>query len=804
MSDDDLGEIVTGFRVPGDDMDVASPVSGTVRRVYPTGLSPRSSVWTDEDEDEREEDDSISGSDAGSAPGSPVLTHNTAAASPGRKSDSGLARRGKAAGRPSPLVPTMEELPPADAPALEEDSDDGESDLASPAARTAPAASARSPMSPRAGSSPTANREEAAIRTLSHVRVLASRSQEEPASADLLDKVQELDRYQDRLLTELHTAQTRADRAESEQHALESELSRVRASLQRAEDDAERARRARDAAQSGDSGDGVALRAELEASRQELRERSSQWHDDLAAKDAALEMYEEQLTRYESQHAQVPETRAELDAARQETVAVAKQLEDVQAAFQAYKDEHRSREMHYMTQFKLVSADWEAAQTQLRSLQAAQDAQVKSTMASAASYRNGASSENATLVRSLKAQSDTALAQAKESNAKVRKLETELASVKHELHLAQQAGAKAARGAAASPAGSLPPLTDEQRQRVAAGLAPTPESSANVTSLIRRLGQFMDEDRNVAEGPIDDDTPESIGARIGQLADVLDDASVELQKRTSQLYSEHFWVVQARPRLAELESENARLRDQVADLSQANEVLRGENAMAVRHMLDSSKPTDSAVMRRSGRSMTVSGSGPPRSAPQSPLAVAAPGSGSESPTPIASPIATSDDFDDNVSSFKVSTSSLYALNGHGGDDAANAPPAKQASAAAPAKRTSSKTGGRPKSSSVSTSQFAIEHRREGDNDVSSVGPRTARMPTALRSTVTADDVDLRVVALKKRFTDNGMTLPLRKVADFQYTLGNKKVKLNLVGGKLVVRTGGGHQSFLEFLERQRL
>ena len=57
--------------------------------------------------------------------------------------------------------------------------------------------------------------------------------------------------------------------------------------------------------------------------------------------------------------------------------------------------------------------------------------------------------------------------------------------------------------------------------------------------------------------------------------------------------------------------------------------------------------------------------------------------------------------------------------------------------------------------------------------------------------------------LKKRFVDNGCPLPLTQVDDFVYQLGSRKVTLNVISNKLVVRLGGGFTDFLEFLEKAR-
>ena len=72
-----------------------------------------------------------------------------------------------------------------------------------------------------------------------------------------------------------------------------------------------------------------------------------------------------------------------------------------------------------------------------------------------------------------------------------------------------------------------------------------------------------------------------------------------------------------------------------------------------------------------------------------------------------------------------------------------------------------------------------------------------------------EDVDEFVGVLKKRFAANGIELPLSKLSDCVYQLGKRKVHLSVqgggvnAGGSLVVRLGGGWQSFYEFLDRAR-
>ncbi|KNC49523.1 uncharacterized protein AMSG_05544 [Thecamonas trahens ATCC 50062] len=62
-------------------------------------------------------------------------------------------------------------------------------------------------------------------------------------------------------------------------------------------------------------------------------------------------------------------------------------------------------------------------------------------------------------------------------------------------------------------------------------------------------------------------------------------------------------------------------------------------------------------------------------------------------------------------------------------------------------------------------------------------------------------VDGLVADLKARFAEHGLSLPLFKVEDFVYMLRSRKLLLSVAGDKLLVRTGGGSEDLLVFLER---
>ena len=64
-------------------------------------------------------------------------------------------------------------------------------------------------------------------------------------------------------------------------------------------------------------------------------------------------------------------------------------------------------------------------------------------------------------------------------------------------------------------------------------------------------------------------------------------------------------------------------------------------------------------------------------------------------------------------------------------------------------------------------------------------------------------VDQLAAELVARFSEQGCPLPLRRHSDFVYQLGNRKVSLSVISGKLVVRHGASYVDFLEFLETAR-
>lgn len=68
----------------------------------------------------------------------------------------------------------------------------------------------------------------------------------------------------------------------------------------------------------------------------------------------------------------------------------------------------------------------------------------------------------------------------------------------------------------------------------------------------------------------------------------------------------------------------------------------------------------------------------------------------------------------------------------------------------------------------------------------------------------AQAVDHAVKELVDELESMGLKLPLERVKDFTYSLYQRQLRLNVLSGKLHVRTGGGYQDLLAFLDRTQL
>ncbi|KAK3251555.1 hypothetical protein CYMTET_39114 [Cymbomonas tetramitiformis] len=79
-----------------------------------------------------------------------------------------------------------------------------------------------------------------------------------------------------------------------------------------------------------------------------------------------------------------------------------------------------------------------------------------------------------------------------------------------------------------------------------------------------------------------------------------------------------------------------------------------------------------------------------------------------------------------------------------------------------------------------------------------------RTPTFMRTeaiveTRCAATLETLVTALRRCLTQQGMKLPMEKVADFKYTLGSKVYTLKVTNGELVVRKGGGYMGLIDVI-----
>lgn len=79
--------------------------------------------------------------------------------------------------------------------------------------------------------------------------------------------------------------------------------------------------------------------------------------------------------------------------------------------------------------------------------------------------------------------------------------------------------------------------------------------------------------------------------------------------------------------------------------------------------------------------------------------------------------------------------------------------------------------------------------------------KIGRKPTAKE---TSELIGRAIGKLKQRFRANGIELPLEHLQGNMYALAGQKIHLLVVGGKLSVRTGGGHLDFLAHLSQKRL
>ena len=72
-------------------------------------------------------------------------------------------------------------------------------------------------------------------------------------------------------------------------------------------------------------------------------------------------------------------------------------------------------------------------------------------------------------------------------------------------------------------------------------------------------------------------------------------------------------------------------------------------------------------------------------------------------------------------------------------------------------------------------------------------------PTAIDTTNTTEAVDALVEDLMTRLQMVDLDISYRKLADFQYKIGEKKYHLRNINGRLFTRKGGGYQDLLVVL-----
>ncbi|EFC45565.1 predicted protein [Naegleria gruberi] len=86
---------------------------------------------------------------------------------------------------------------------------------------------------------------------------------------------------------------------------------------------------------------------------------------------------------------------------------------------------------------------------------------------------------------------------------------------------------------------------------------------------------------------------------------------------------------------------------------------------------------------------------------------------------------------------------------------------------------------------------------------------TERMLRSLKGPVKAEDnakqIDKMVGEIREQFKERGVMLPLKKVKDCVFSLGDgktaRKVHLNIINGVLKVKIGGGYDDFMKFLSQ---
>eukprot|EP00760_Papus_ankaliazontas_P004641 PhM_4_TR12003/c0_g1_i1/m.52674 len=128
-----------------------------------------------------------------------------------------------------------------------------------------------------------------------------------------------------------------------------------------------------------------------------------------------------------------------------------------------------------------------------------------------------------------------------------------------------------------------------------------------------------------------------------------------------------------------------------------------------------------------------------------------------------------------------------------------------AASSAPGSRAASRSTGRSVSPrSTTTAGGRGTSVAYGESHLGEMGVR-ARIERCFAPRPTPEQmssvVDAMVVELKQSLQDDGIVLPLRRVGRCVYTLGEKRVNLQVSGGRLVVKAGGGNWDFFEYITK---
>jgi len=120
----------------------------------------------------------------------------------------------------------------------------------------------------------------------------------------------------------------------------------------------------------------------------------------------------------------------------------------------------------------------------------------------------------------------------------------------------------------------------------------------------------------------------------------------------------------------------------------------------------------------------------------------------------------------------------------------------------PSRRSASPRARSPITSSRARTPPQHRHRSPGKDRFNTYTRNDRGDPKAM--TVAVSLVQEMVEALCTKFEENGLLLPLERVNNEVYRLGNRKLSLKVQNERLVVRVGGGFCDLIEFLEKVRI